>query len=151
MSQNPYLYEVQSIEEGLKKLSEPRTIFHVVGGMLKGYYKENHKTFPELTIFGATKMKFTNLIFTKNSPLKPIFQKALAKTFERGQHERLVLEWEGRNVPSRQGSETMILSAGQVFLIFGILSLAMLASLICLVLELLHHRLSKRGLFANKV
>ena len=77
---------------------------------------------------------------TKNSPLTPIFRLAVAKTFERGQYDRLSLNWQGKKIPGTGAVEIMILTAGQVFLIFGVLLFLLSTSLICLALELMHYK-----------
>jgi hypothetical protein len=53
-----------------------------------------------------------------NSPLKPIFQDTVAKIVESGMMDYIVSDWQGKGIPNYSASELMILSFGQVILVF---------------------------------
>ena len=136
-------YVVPDLMSGVKMLDEGQIILHAMEGMLRGAYKANPHMFPSLKTFGATRSKYFALEITKNSPLTPIFRLAVAKTFERGQYDRLSLTWQGNKIPSSGAVEIMILTAGQVFLIFSVLLFLLSTSLICLALEMMHYKAKK--------
>ena len=105
----------------IKRLDEGPIIVHAMDGMLRGAYKESPQEFPDLKTFGATRSKYFAMLFTKNSPLCPILMSGVIKTYERGQYDRLSLSWQGSDIQSGSAVDVMVLSAGQVFLIFGLL------------------------------
>lgn len=149
-------YVVPNVMAGVEMLDEGQIILHAMEGMLRGAYKANPHKFPNLKTFGATRSKYFAVEITKNSPLTPIFRLAVAKTFERGQYDRLSLNWQGNKIPSTGAVEIMILTAGQVFLIFSVLLFLLSVSLIFLALEIIHYKalqLSKAytGYNTNKV
>ena len=78
------------------------------------------------------------MLFTENSPLVPLFTKAVTKTFETGQYDRIAVKWQGADIKSLGAVDLMILSPGQVFLIFGVLMALLTCSIICLSLECIY-------------
>ncbi len=139
-------YQVPNIEEGLKRLSNDKTVLHSTTIMLRGSYRNQPKNFPPIKTFGATESSYNCLIFTKNSPLVPIFKRASANFFERGQYERLALLWYGQNIPKKQSHilDTLVLSYGQVFLIFAILMASLGASGLTLIGEKVVHQIQNQ-------
>ena len=138
--ESPNKYKVKSIEKGLELIKNDRTILHVSDAMLRGANRKNPSTFPYVkTLSVSTSDNFDNLMFTKNSPLVPVFSKGARKTFERGQHERITKLWQGQEISalSKSSVDTMILTSGQVFLVFGVLMLSLLSSLVCLLFEMI--------------
>ena len=136
---DPDKYNVKAIEEGLELIKNDQTILHTSDAMLRGAQRRNPSTFPNVKTFEASSTTYSYLIFTKNSPLVPVFSKASLKSFERGQYERVSRYWQGQeiSVSSKNSMDTLVLTIGQVFLIFGVLMLSLLSSLVCLVLEII--------------
>ena len=67
--------------------------------------------------------------------MDPIFRKAFVQTEESGQYDRLALLWQGADIKSQGAVDVLILTPGQVFLIFSILLFFLFTAFICLALE----------------
>ena len=74
---------------------------HSTEGLTRGAHKLNPYSTPNIKTFGAKKSIYYNLIFTKNSPLIPMFKKATIKTFETGQYDRIANDWQGGEIKSQ--------------------------------------------------
>ena len=132
-------FRIASMEKGLELIKNDQTILHTSDALLREANRNNPSSFPYVkTISAALSNSYTHIIFTKNSPLVPVFYKASIKTFEQGQYERITRFWQGQEISvlSKNSVDTMILTGGQVFLIFGVLMLSLLSSIICLILEI---------------
>ena len=126
-------FRIASMEKGLELIKNDQTILHTSDAMLREANRNNPSSFPYVkTISAALSNSYTHSIFTKNSPLVPVFYKASIKTFEQGQYERITRFWQGQEI----SVDTMILTGGQVFLIFGVLMLSLMSSFICLFFEI---------------
>ena len=127
------------MENGLELIKNDRTILHTTDAKIRAANQRNPSTFPYVKTLSAATTSFSNLIFTKNSPLVPVFSKASLKTFEQGQNKRITSSWQGQEISalSKNSVDTMILTSGQVFLIFGVLMLSLMSSLVCLILEII--------------
>ena len=88
IAQDKSQYTYPNVMSGVQQLTQPQTIIHAMDGMLRGAYKSNPKSFPNVKSFGATPPYFMNLLLTKNSPLTPILINGVGKTFERGAYDR---------------------------------------------------------------
>ena len=146
LEENPRKYVVKSIEIGLELIKNDQTILHTTDAKIRAANQRNPSTFPYIkTIPGQATTSFSNLIFTKNSPLVPVFSKASIKTFEQGQYERIASSWQGQEISalSKNSVDTMILTSGQIFLIFGVLMLSLMSSLVCLLLEIIFFKCKK--------
>ena len=106
----------------------------------------NPKAMPPIKTFGATRSSYYNVIFTKNSPLVPLFSKAATKTFETGQYDKISLQWQGGDVVQEAKGWT-VLSHGQVAFNYMILMGMIGYSLVILILECIYfYQLKKRML-----
>ena len=76
-------------------------------------------------------------MFTKNSPLVPLFSKATTKTFETGQYDRISMQWRGSDVVQESKSWT-VLSHGQVAFNYMLLMCMIGYSLVILILECIY-------------
>lgn len=137
-----YIYP--NVMAGIKQLGSGQTIMHTLDGMLRGAYKESPHEFPNIKPFGATRVSYFNMEFTKNSPLAPIFYNGIAKLLERGTYDRLSVLWQGAPVTYNGAVEIMVLSPGQVFLIFGVLLIFLCLALGCLFLEMAHYAIKRQ-------
>ena len=79
-----------------------------------------------------------------NSPLKPIFLKAVLQLKEFGTLEYFSMVWEGKDIVSSGGSELVSLSIGQVVLALMIFSSYFGFALLVLGFELIHSKLMKK-------
>ena len=137
---------VGSVKEGFEKLEKGQIVLHATSGILRGAIKSDPKSAPEIMTFGAKKSTYYNAVFTKDSPLVPIFMKAVTQTFENGQYDHIALNWQGGEIISSGTVDLMVLSPGQVFLIFGVLMSMLTCCLICLVFECMYFYVLKRRL-----
>jgi hypothetical protein len=85
----------------------------------------------------STCFDFFSLIFNYNSPLKPMFMKGTLELFQTGVMNYLKDNFEGNFIPSISDPETMVLSAGQVLLIFAIISVSLFVSFLIFICECL--------------
>jgi hypothetical protein len=129
---------------GITKLQSGSYVLHATDGMLKGFFKSNPFNQPTIKVFGGSRSRFDCLELTKNSPLKPMFTNGMSKLLERGQYERLQLKWQGSGIQSAGAVDLMILSGGQVFLIFGELLCFTSLSLIFLAIECVAIRIKRK-------
>ena len=75
---------VTNVKEGINKTINELSVFHALETMLKKHFLENPPSKP-IKLFGRGGSVNYAIIFTKNSPLKPIFQYGLRQvTFSDG-------------------------------------------------------------------
>ena len=139
VSKDKSQYTFPDISTGIKKLSDDNTIMHGLDVMLRGTFQENPYDLPDIKLFGKTRPKFYCLMLTKNSPLTPIFMKAITRTTEQGVLDRMAVSWTGPPITYSGVVETMILAPGQVFLVFGMLGTLLLLCLFILSLEMVFY------------
>ena len=119
-------------------MKKGQTVLHALSAILRGANKADPSSVPPIKTFGAKKSTYFTMLFTENSPLVPLFTKAVTKTFETGQYDRIAVKWQGADIKSLGAVDLMILSPGQVFLIFGVLMALLTCSIICLALECIY-------------
>ena len=140
MQENKEKHLQPSLKAALKNVEEEdRIVFYTSDIAIGGAKRNNPTAFPPVSIFGRVATEYTNVIITKNSPLKPILMTSATKSFERGQYERVAAYWQG-NLKEKVSTSTdlKILTSGQVFMIFGFLMFAMGAATFFLLIEKLH-------------
>ena len=78
-----------------------------------------------------------SLILTENSPLLPMFKSGSIELWETGLLKALEAKWMGNtlNEPTSEALHTVVLSLGQMILVFSILGAAILLSIIILGIE----------------
>ena len=127
-----------NLQEGLDLLLSERAILHTMTGMLKGFFQANPFRQQNLKVFAYGRAQYYALIVPFNSPLKPILQMASMKLTEAGTNDHLITAWEGKAIPQIGAVEAMVLSAGQVILVFFIVCAMFSVSFICFFGELVH-------------
>ena len=140
---NPDEYLYSNTNEGFEKLKEGKIVMQEFLSFVRSTYKANPNTVPSVKIFGAGKDTYFGPLFTRNSPLIPMFKKAAAKTLENGVYKRSSFKWVGSEMKSEEAVDTMVLSIGQTFIAFVFIVLFVFLSLITLFLECLYNRLKK--------
>ena len=129
---------------GIQQLAtKDQTILHAMDGMLRGAYRNDPYSFPGIKTFGATRPKYFALEVSKNSPLTPISLIGVLKIFERGTYDRLSVMWQGPPITYSGEVELMVLTAGQTFLVFGILAFLLILSVTLLLLEICFYQFSR--------
>ena len=140
ISEDKAKYTFPNVLKGVKQLEDGQTIMHAMDGMLRGAYKSNPKEFPDMKPFGYTRPKYFAMELNKNSPLTPMFTIGMTKIFERGSYDRLSVAWQGAPLSYSGAVEIMVLSGGQVILVFAILLSLLGISFFFLVGELFHKK-----------
>ena len=124
-----------NVKAGNEELKQGQTIMFVQTDVLRGAYYEDPKSFQGIKLFGISRSEYFNLIFTKNSPLVPLFNQATTRLFENGQFLRTDFKWKGNKIKDEGAVDILILTSGQVFLIYAILAFFLGLSIIFLTFE----------------
>ena len=135
-----------NIQEGLKELEKSKTIMFIPRDLLKASYQDSNN-FQRIKIFGASQTRNLGWIFTKNSPLVPLFKQAAMKMLENGEFRRAQLKWNGPDIISAERAhELEILSIGQLVLPFGIFGVFLVVSFIPLMIECCYKKITHMAL-----
>ena len=113
-------------------MKNERAVIHIGEGRLMSYFKTNPFHQQKLKVFARSRPQPQGIIVQHNSPLKPILQAAANALTEAGIRAALLKDWEGVSIPQNAEVETMVLTTGQVILVF----LVILATFGCCVLIL---------------
>ena len=130
---------MDNIQDGLKEMEKGKTIMFTDEKLLKESFNQDPNNSPQrIRTFGAQKNPL-GWIFTKNSPLVPLFKQTTMKMFENGEFRRVQLKWHGPDIVSEDGADEIeILSIGQLVLPFIIFGLFLIVSIIPLMIECCH-------------
>lgn len=94
--------------EGLKRMRESHVIIHAALGQLTAAFLNDPNLHQKVVTFWPSSGGWSSIIFTKNSPLTPIFQKAMKTLMERGIISQLLAEWEGTRIPQVNDQSTEV-------------------------------------------
>ena len=131
---------VANVQEGLKQLEKGHTIMFSYEDQLKEHLNSQRRT------FGAVDL-YTGWIFTKNSPLVPLFKQAALRMLENGEFRRVQSKWNGLDIISREISDELeILSIGQLVLPFAIFGIFIVVSFIPLMIECCYKKITHMAL-----
>ena len=149
MDENPEKFSYKNIEEGIKRIKSGQTIIRAGHWTLSQYYKEHPSDKRPNTIYlplGAINQH--HLIFTENSPLLPMFKSGSVELWETGLLKALEAKWMGKrlNEPNSDPLHTVVLSLGQMMLVFSILGAAILLSIIILGIEVFWNYIKNSGI-----
>ena len=130
---------MDNIQDGLKEMEKGKTIMFTDEKLLKESFNQDPNNSPQrIRTFGAQKNPL-GWIFTKNSPLVPLFKQTTMKMVENGEFRRVQLKWHGPDIVSEDGADEIeILSIGQLVLPFIIFGLFLIVSIIPLMIECCH-------------
>ena len=138
MEENPDDYMVDSINQGLMSLTKDRTVYHELENLITSFYNQHSQDLPQIFIFDRERTRRPlSLIFTKNSPLTPFFKKAAQKSLQSGLRDALINEWFGPKIKQMAHSESYALSIGQTFLIFTVMSSALILAFFVFLVEII--------------
>ena len=98
MEANKEKHVMSGVQAGFEELKKGQTVLHALSAMLRGANKADPFSVPPIKTFGAKKSTYFNMLFTENSPLVPVFMKAVTKTFETGQYDRIAVKWQGADI-----------------------------------------------------
>ena len=138
MEGNPDKYSYKNIEEAIQRIKSGQTVIRAGHRTLSQYYKDHPSDNRPNTInlpFGGINPK--SLILTENSPLLPMFKSGSIELWETGLLKALEAKWMGNtlNEPTSESLHTVVLSLGQMILVFSILGAAILLSIIIFGIE----------------
>ena len=135
-------FKYKNAKEGLDILKKERTVIHITEGVLKGYFHSHPFHQQELKVFARSHPEYEHIIVPLNSPLKPILQSASTKLIESGIKDTLLNYWVGKSIQQTGGVEVMVLTTGQVILIFLVILATFGCSVLILCCEIGHKRIS---------
>ena len=135
----PEVYSYQDFGEAIKSMREERVVSQVLESHLAYYFLE-HPLEQNLKLFDRGRPNDNGFIITKDSPLGPILKFALTKMVEEGIAQREANKFVGPEI-ERSSTGTMVLSAGQVILIYVVTGILMVLSVTILLFE----HLAKKG------
>ena len=143
---NPELYKVKTIGEALDQLKKsPKTIY--VSTLLKmSSYYQTHYNLPGLKVITEPLVRTSGLIFTKNSPLAPMFQKFGLQCINNGLRDRLIVKWFGKKLPNIPRKEKTVLSLSHTFLSFMFVAVSFFVSFIVFVFECVYKKYATKSL-----
>ena len=119
-------------------IKNERTVIHIGEGTLKQYFKKNPYHQQKLKVFSRMPPQAGAIIVQLNSPLKPIMQAAFNSLTEAGIKDALLEEWEGSSIPQNDHVETMVLTNGQMTLVFLVILFFFGFSILILFCEITH-------------
>ena len=123
--------------KGLISLKNDRTIYYELENLITSIYNQHVQELPQIFVFERERApRPMSLIFTKNSPLTPFFKKAAQKSIQSGLRDALSKEWFGPRIKPVAHSESFALGIGQTFLIFIVMSSALIIAFLIFLLEL---------------
>ena len=138
VTSNPEEHTFQNLEEGLSLIKNERTVIHIGEGELKQYFKNKPYHQQKLKNFSRVPPQAGGIIVQLNSPLKPILQAAFNSLTEAGIKDALLEEWEGSSIPQNDEVETMVLTNGQMILVFLVILFFFGCSILILFCEITH-------------
>ena len=124
-----------NVKAGFEELKKGQTVMFALLDVLRGAYQEDPKSMQGIKFFGVSRSEYFQIIFTKNSPLVPLFNQATMRLFENGQFLRTDFKWQGSKIKDEGAVDLLILTTGQVFLIYAILAFFLGLSIIFLTFE----------------
>ena len=127
------------ITAAFNEIRKSQTILFIDESILKGEFIENPESFPDIKLFGGGKPFYGCFLFTKNSPLLPMFRHASTQLIESGQYLRIDSKWKGSKIPEAGAVEKLILTVGQTFLVFVFFLFFLGITLILLGMECCHN------------
>ena len=123
-------------KEGLEELRKGRVVIHIDQSMLKSYFTSNPFHQQNVKVFAKGRPVLTALIVPKNSPLKPILQSASNTLTQTGINDAFLKHWEGSSFSQSSGRDLMVLTPGQLFLIFLVMLVTICFSVFILCCEI---------------
>ena len=103
------------VGEMMTMLAEGRNVMHVFRGMLQGWLRVNPFHQQRLYVFGKERSRYQTIIFTKNSPMTPVWKLGTDYFREVGTLGQIYQIWEGRPVENKQDvADKTVLTPGQV-------------------------------------
>ena len=135
-----------NVKAGIKELKKGQTVMFAQTDVLRGAYQEDPKSIQGIKLFGASMSEYYQFIFTKNSPLVPLFNQATTRLFENGHFLRTDFKWQGNKIEDEGVVDILILTSGQVFLIYAILAFFLGLSFIFLTFECCYKKFNKSDL-----
>ena len=134
----PDEHTFQNLEEGLNLMRKERAVIHIGEGTLKSYFRKNPYHQQNLKVFAKSMVQPAGIVVNLNSPLRPILRAASTALAEAGIKYALLEEWEGKSIPKNDVVETMVLTNGQVILVFVVILFFFGCSMLILFCEINH-------------
>ena len=134
-------YTFQNLEEGLDMIKKDRAVIYIGEGQLTSYFEKNPFHQQKLKVFAKSQPQPAGIVVELNSPLTPILRAASTTLAEAGIKDALLKEWEGASIQQNAEVETMVLTNGQVILVFSIILSTFGCSILILFCEISHKKI----------
>ena len=140
MDNNPDQYKFPTIPEALRELqNNPKTIYFSHFLKISAFYENvMDNNLPGLKSIKETLPICKGIIFTKNSPLAPIFRQFSQKISDNGILTKISKKWFGNGLPKVK-NQTNVISFSHTSICFLVLCFAMIFSIITLTIEFVFH------------
>jgi hypothetical protein len=136
VTSNQEEYTFHNLEEGLNLIKNERSVIHIGEGDLKSYFKKNPFRQQKLKVFAKSQPQPAGIVVELNSPLTPILRAASTALAEAGIKDSLLEEWEGTSIPQNTEVETVVLTSGQIILVFLVILFFFGCSILILFCEI---------------
>ena len=141
VTSNREAYTFQNLEEGLDMIKKDRAVIYIGEGQLTSYFEKNPFHQQKLKVFAKSQPQPAGIVVESNSPLTPILRAASTTLAEAGIKDALLKEWEGASIQQNAEVETMVLTNGQVILVFSIILSTFGCSILILFCEINHKKM----------
>ncbi|XP_059095737.1 probable glutamate receptor [Tigriopus californicus] len=122
-------------EDVLSEARSSQTMFHVFLRHFTGFLRQHPQQQGNLRTFARGRRQDVGIIFPKNSPLVPIFRLGIQRLRERGSLNFLSQRWDGSFKGETFQVDRMVLSGGQIILVYVLMGLGFSLCLFCLIIE----------------
>ncbi len=137
--QNPSDTTFASIPDGLDIIQRSKTVINVNEGQLKAYIKSNLSFHQSLITVEATNA-IGSIVFTLNSPLATAFTRSIEAARESGLLHQIEQRWTGGKLSPDGTVDKMVLTYGQLILVFVIMSSSLFLCFTAFIAELFYSR-----------
>ena len=144
MEADPEKFMFKTVEEGIGRIKSGKFAILELEKALQEYYKENPFDIRPNLIQSHKSHVRDNMIFTKNSPLNPLFAAGHLQLLDSGITEILEETWMGKELIKEQPQSlvTTVLNLGQTMVTFIILAAAIILSISILLIEIVWNWIS---------
>ena len=138
MEADPEKFMFKTVEEGIGRIKSGKFAILELDKALQEYYKENPFDIRPNLIQSHKSHIRDNMIFTKNSPLNPLFAAGHLQLLDSGITEILEEIWMGKELIKEQPQSlvTTVLNLGQTMVTFIILAAAIILSIVIVLIKI---------------
>jgi hypothetical protein len=142
---NPEEFVYKTMKEGLDWINNNQMFMFISDSELKGYFRNNPFHIQRLDIYATVEKHYKYLAFPFNSPLKVIFERTMTQARERGIQQNVQAQWFGGAINKNLEVETMVLTLGQVIMIYALMLSVFVFCIVVFCGELIYKFLQSYG------